>query len=144
MRVREEVTMAVRVDVVYDGDLHCTATHGPSGDRITTDAPVDNRGKGERFSPTDLVGTAMGTCMLTVMGIAARERGLDMKGAHAVVLKQMGATPRRHIARLTVAITLPAHLPDRDRAILEATARACPVHASLGPLTTVDLSFRYE
>jgi putative redox protein len=135
--------VTVRVEVVYEGDLHCTATHGPSGDRLPTDAPVDNRGKGEHFSPTDLVGTAMGTCMLTIMGIAARDRGIDMTGARAEVLKEMGAVPRRHIAKLTVRIHLPAALSDRDRAVLEAAARGCPVHASLGPLTEVDLSFVY-
>ena len=135
--------MTVRVEVVYEGDLHCVATHGPSGDTITTDAPVDNRGKGEHFSPTDLVGTAMGTCMLTIMGIAARDRGIDMTGARAEVLKEMGAVPRRHIARLTVRIFLPERLESRERAVLEAAARGCPVHASLGALTEVDLSFVY-
>ena len=136
--------MTVRVEVVYEGDLHCTAKHGPSGDTLPTDAPVDNRGRGEHFSPTDLVGTAMGTCMLTIMGIAARDRGIDMTGARAEVEKEMGAVPRRHIARLTVRIFLPAALPDRERTILEAAARGCPVHASLGPLTEVDLSFVYS
>ena len=135
--------MTVRVDITYDGDLHCTATHGPSGDRMPTDAPVDNRGRGEHFSPTDLVGAAMGTCMLTIMGIAARDRGIDMTGASASVLKDMGAVPRRHIAKLTVRIFLPERLDERERAVLEAAARGCPVHASLGPLTEVDLSFVY-
>ena len=135
--------MGVTIDVAYEGDLHCTATNGPSGSRITTDAPVDNRGKGELFSPTDLVGTAMGTCMLTIMGICARDKGIDMAGATARVEKEMGAVPRRHIARLTVTITLPARLDARERAILEAAAGGCPVYASLGPSTTVDLSFVY-
>jgi putative redox protein len=136
--------MTVRTKIRYEGDLHCVAVHGPSGDTLTTDAPVDNRGRGEHFSPTDLVGAAMGTCMLTIMGIAARDRGIDMVGAHAEVLKDMGATPRRHIANLTVRIHLPARLGDRERAVLEAAARGCPVHASLGALTHVDLGFVYE
>ena len=136
--------MAVRVDVTYDGDLHCIAVHGPSGDRMITDAPVDNKGKGEHFSPTDLVGTALGTCILTIMGIAARERGLDLAGARAVVLKEMGAVPRRHIARLDVTLTLPAHLDEKARKIMEATAHTCPVHASLGERTKVELNFVYE
>lgn len=135
--------MAVTVDITYDGDLHCTAVHGPSGDPLLTDAPVDNRGRGEHFSPTDLVGTAMGTCMLTIMGIAARDKGIDMSGASARVVKEMGAQPRRHIARLDVTITLPARLDGRARRILEAAAHGCPVHASLGSLTTVDLRFVY-
>lgn len=136
--------MAVQVDVVYEGDLHCIATHGPSGSRLTTDAPVDNRGRGEHFSPTDLLGTAMGTCMLTIMGIAARDKGFDMDGARAEVLKEMSQVPRRHISKLTVRITLPAHLGARERTVLEAAAHGCPVHASLGPDTHVDLGFVYE
>ena len=135
--------MGVTIDVAYDGDLHCTAVHGPSGSRLTTDAPVDNRGKGELFSPTDLVGTAMATCMLTIMGIAARDKGIDMSGTTARVVKEMSAVPRRHISRLTVTITLPAALDARCRAVLEAAAKGCPVYASLGPDTTVDLSFVY-
>jgi putative redox protein len=135
--------MAVTLDVVYDGDLECTLTHGPSGDRMRTDAPVDNRGKGAHFSPTDLVGAAMGSCTLTVMGIVARDRGWDMTGATAKVIKEMGAEPRRHIAKLTVAITLPASLDEKARTILERTAETCPVQASMGPLTRIELSFRY-
>ena len=136
--------MVVRVDVSYEGDLHCVAVHGPSGDRLPTDAPTDNQGRGEHFSPTDLVGTAMGTCMLTIMGIAARERYIDMSGAHASILKEMSAVPRRHISKLTVRIMLPARLDEKSRAILERAALGCPVHASLGPDTLVDLAFVYE
>ena len=135
--------MSVTVDVVYDGDLECTLTHGPSGDQMRTDAPVDNRGRGIHFSPTDLVGAGMGSCMLTVMGIVARDRGWDMKGATARVVKDMGAEPRRHIAKLTVDITLPAALDEKARTILERTAYTGPVHASLGELTKVALTFHY-
>ncbi len=135
--------MAVTIDVVYDGDLECTLTHGPSGDRMRTDAPVDNRGRGLHFSPTDLVGAGMGSCMLTVMGIVARDRGWDMKGATAKVVKEMGSTPRRHIANLTVDITLPQALDEKARTILERTALTCPVHASLGTQTKVELTFHY-
>lgn len=135
--------MPVIVDVTYDGDLECTLTHGPSGAEMRTDAPVDNKGLGRRFSPTDLVGAGMGSCMLTVMGIVARDRGWDMKGATARVGKDMGADPRRHISRLTVDITLPASLDEKARTVLENTARACPVHASLGSLTKVELKFHY-
>ena len=135
--------MGVKVDVVYDGDLECSLTHGPSGDRMRTDAPVDNRGRGRRFSPTDLVGAAMGSCTLTVMGIVARDRGWDMSGATASVIKEMGAEPRRHIAKLTVEITLPASLDEKARAVLERTAHTCPVQASMGPMTEIALTFRY-
>lgn len=136
--------MAVRMSVAYEGDLHCVATHGPSGDRLPTDAPLDNRGRGAHFSPTDLVGAAMGTCMLTIMGIAARDREIDMTGARAEVAKEMSNVPRRHISKLAVTITLPAKLDARARAVLEAAAHGCPVHASLGPDTEVALDFVYE
>jgi putative redox protein len=139
-----EERMSVKVSVRYEGDLHCSAIHGPSGDRIPTDAPVDNRGRGEHFSPTDLVGTAMGSCMLTIMGIAAQDRGIDIAGTGAEVLKEMAAVPRRHISRLTVTITLPSALDDRERRIMETAARTCPVAASLGPDTEIDLRFVYD
>jgi putative redox protein len=135
--------MGVTVEVIYDGDLECSLTHGPSGDRMRTDAPVDNRGRGRRFSPTDLVGAAMGSCTLTVMGIVARDRGWDMSGARARVVKEMGADPRRHIAKLSVEITLPATLDAKARTVLERTAETCPVQASMGPLTKIELSFKY-
>ena len=138
-----EAQMAVTLDVVYEGDLECTLTHGPSGDRMKTDAPVDNRGRGAHFSPTDLVGAAMGSCMLTVMGIVARDRGWDMTRATAHVVKEMGAEPRRHIAKLTLDITLPAALDEKARTSLERTARTCPVQASMGELTELVLIFHY-
>lgn len=136
--------MAVIIDCFYEGDLHCAAVHGPSQDRILTDAPVDNQGKGEHFSPTDLLATAVGTCMLTVMGIAARNRNWDMTGSTAKVEKEMSAVPRRHIGRLIVRLTLPAGLDEKARRLLEQTARACPVTASLAADTTVDLTFEYR
>lgn len=135
--------MAVAIHVTYEGDLHCMAVHAPSGDRFLTDAPLDNQGRGEHFSPTDLVGAAMGTCMLTIMGIAARNHGIDLRGARAHVEKEMSAVPRRHISKLTVRITLHPGLDPRQRAILERAARGCPVYASLGPDTAVDLQFDY-
>lgn len=136
--------MSVTVEVEYEGDLHCAATHGPSGHVLRTDAPVDNRGKGEAYSPTDLVGTAMGTCMLTIMGIAALDRGLDLAGARVTVTKEMGAEPRRHIARLTLRFVLPARFSARERQVLERAAHTCPVAASMGPLTEVVTEFEYR
>ena len=135
--------MGVRIDVAYEGDLQCTLLHGPSGDRMRTDAPVDNQGRGEHFSPTDLVAAALGSCMLTTMGIAARARGVELGRCRATVEKEMGAVPRRHISRLTARVTLPAALDGRHREILEAAARACPVAASLGPDTQLDVRFDY-
>ena len=135
--------MTVTVEALYEGDLHCTLRHGPSGDTFPTDAPIDNRGKGEHFSPTDLVGASMASCMLTIMGIAAADRGIDIAGARAIVTKEMSAVPRRHISKLTVEISLPAELDDSERRLMRGCAESCPVAASLGPDTEVDLRFRY-
>ena len=91
----------VKVAIEYSGELHCVATHGPSGRKLETDAPVDNQGKGESFSPTDLVATALGTCMATIMGIYAQRHGIDLRGMKMEVTKEMTqAPPRRRIARL--------------------------------------------
>jgi putative redox protein len=135
--------MSVTIDMTYDGDLECTLIHGPSGDEMRTDAPIDNRGRGAHFSPTDLVGAALGSCILTVMGIKARDSGWDMKGATAIVTKEMGAEPVRHISRLIVDITMPASLDAKARTILERCGHHCPVETSLGDLTKVEISFRY-
>lgn len=133
----------VEIHVEYEGDLRCTAVHGPSGERFRTDAPLDNRGKGEAFSPTDLVGTAMGTCMLTIMGIAAQDRGWDLRGATARVEKHMVADPRRRIGRLEVVLRLPPGLPPEARPVLERAALGCPVHASLRPEVEVPIRFEW-
>lgn len=135
--------MAVIIETTYDGDLQCTAVHGPTGHAIQTDAPPDNHGLGRYFSPTDLLAAAAGTCVLTVMAIAARARGWELRGARARVEKEMSAVPRRHIGRLGLTITLPASLDARARELLETTARTCPVAASLGTLTELALRFEY-
>src|SRR5712675_1364975 len=122
----------VTITARYDGDLSCTATHGPSGATIRTDAPKDNEGTGRLFSPTDLVGTAMGTCMLTIMGIVARRHGIAMDGATVKVDKHMSQNPRR-IGRLPVEITVPGRLQPEQKRLLEAAALGCPVHKSLHP-----------
>jgi putative redox protein len=134
----------VEIDVVYEGDLHCRAKHGPSGSEIFTDAPKDNQGGGEAFSPTDLVGTAMGTCMLTMMGVYARKKGIDLKGSRVHVTKEMISTPHRRIRRLGVTFDLPAHVDEARRAALRRAAETCPVHRSLHPDVEVDLTFRFE
>ena len=126
----------------YDGDLLTTATHGPSQSRLRTDAPVDNEGQGRFFSPTDLVGTAMATCMLTIMGIVARRHDIDLTGASASVEKQMSQAPRR-IGRLPVVIRIPGEFEPRQRQILEAAARGCPVHKSLHPDIDAPITFEW-
>ena len=133
----------VKIDINYTGQLHCEAKHGPSGATLATDAPVDNNGKGEAFSPTDLVATAMGTCMLTVMGIVAEKKGIDLGAATATVEKEMSADLPRRIVKLTLEITVP--LPDdhAERKLLESTAKSCPVYNSVDPEMEKVLSFRW-
>lgn len=127
----------VTITQIYTGDLHCEATHTPSGTTLATDAPVDNQGKGESFSPTDLVATALGTCMLTTMAIVANRLGVTMEGATATVTKEMAAKPPRRIARLAATITMPAGIAPEHRAQLESAAHHCPVKQSLHPDTEV-------
>ena len=121
----------VKVDVTYTGELHCDAVHGPSQSKIATDAPTDNKGKGEEFSPTDLVATALGTCMSTTMGIKAQELGIDLRGMTVSVKKEMSKDAPRRIIGLPsdVHIPLPENSPHRE--VLEQTALNCPVHKSL-------------
>ena len=135
--------MSVRIEVRYEGELRATATHGPSGASLETDAPKDNEGRGESFSPTDLLATALGTCMLTVMGIYARRKGWELKGAHVTVDKHMVADPVRRIGRLEVRFEMPAGIPPDARKPLERAAHTCPVHQSLHPEVEVETSFAW-
>jgi putative redox protein len=123
----------VSLTSIYEGGLRCRAVHGPSGTALVTDAPVDNHGKGESFSPTDLVATALGACMMTVMGIVAERHGLDLKGMQAETVKEMTKQPPRRIASLRTRITVPLPADHPERPALERAALACPVHASLHP-----------
>ncbi len=135
--------MAVQIECRYEGELHCSAVHGPSSSTLATDAPADNQGRAETFSPTDLVATALGSCLLTIMGIYARPRNIRIEGARAVVVKEMSRTPPRRIARLRVNISLPASLGDRERGGLEQAVRTCPVASSLHPDVDVAVAFEY-
>ncbi len=138
----------VNLYVNYDGDLRCSAVHGPLTSQLVTDAPVDNHGRGEAFSPTDLVATALGSCLLTVMGIEARGRKLDLKGTRAHVVKEMTVERPRRIARLTVTVTFPAdvtrHVDDAARRDLERIAANCPVRLSLSDKVEVPMSFEWQ
>jgi len=137
--------MSVEVNIVYEGQLHCKATHAPSGTVITTDAPKDNGGKGEAFSPTDLVATALGTCLVTIMGLVAQRGGLDINGTRVHVVKDMAAAPQRRIATLRTTITLPKgkKLTQADREKLENAAKLCPVKQSLHPDINMPVEFAY-
>lgn len=133
----------VEVQVTYRGDLHTTAVHGPSGAHLETDAPVDNCGKGEEFSPTDLVGTAMATCMLTIMGIYAEKKGIKIEGATAVVQKEMTPDLPRMIAKLSTVISVPLPENHPDCSGLEKAAMGCPVHRSLHPDVEKPVAFQW-
>lgn len=128
---------------IYEGDKHCTLTHGPSNTQIHTDAPKDNNGRGEAFSPTDLLGAALGSCILTTMAIYAEKNGIDIKGASFQVIKKMKLSPRM-IAELEVAITLPAHLTTDQRPTLEEIAHTCPVTRSLNSEVKIPVTFTYQ
>jgi putative redox protein len=136
--------MSTTVSVQYLGDLQCVATHGLSGVELHTDAPPDNQGQGRSFSPTDLVGTAMATCMLTIMGIVARRDGLKLEGTKVTVGKEMSPTPPRRIARLTVTFDIPGRFTPEQKQKLENAAKTCPVHHSLHPDLDQKLEFRWE
>lgn len=118
--------------VTYLGNLRTECIHLKSGDSYLTDAPVDNNGKGEAFSPTDTVATGLANCMMTMMGIKARDLGVNLDGSSAVVTKFMEANPRR-ISKIEVIWSLPADPSAKERTILENTARTCPVEYSLHP-----------
>ena len=129
------------IDSVYQGGLRCKASHGPSGTELETDAPIDNQGKGEHFSPTDLVATALSTCILTIMGIVAERHGWEINGSEARVEKTMTDTAPRRIAKLTVWVTLPPHLDGQQRAVLQRAGEHCPVKLSLEGCVAMDLNW---
>jgi putative redox protein len=134
--------MMVAIQLEYQGELHCKAVHGPSGAELNTDAPKDNQGRGESFSPTDLVAAALGSCMLTVMGIMARTLEIDITGATASVEKEMTPPPRR-IERLAVKIHVPQSISAENRVKLERAAHTCPVHKSLHPDVQMPIEFTW-
>jgi putative redox protein len=127
----------------YEGHLRTEATHTASGTVIQTDAPVDNHGRGEAFSPTDLVGTALGTCILTTMAIVAERHQLSLVGSSFTMEKIMSQEPPRRIAQLTIELHLPAALSPADRALMERTALTCPVALSLNPELKQEVRFVY-
>ena len=134
----------VQIEMIYDGQLRTKATHGPSGNSVITDAPVDNHGRGESFSPTDLVATALGTCMATVMGIFAERHGIDLKGMRISVKKEMVQVPIRRIGKLSVEIQVPLASDHPHRAALERTVHTCPVHQSLHPDVEKPVTFHWQ
>ncbi len=128
--------------VTYLGNLRTENTHLKSGDTYITDAPTDNNGKGEAFSPTDTIATGLANCMLTVMGIKARDLNIDMSGTTAEVTKIMASNPRR-ISKIKVVLNLPFQADTKHKKILENTAKTCPVLYSLHPEIEKDISFNW-
>jgi uncharacterized OsmC-like protein len=129
--------------VTYLGDLRTSSTHIQSGSVILSDAPVDNNGKGEAFSPTDTVANALASCMFTVMGIKARDLGVDFSGATAEVTKVMGTEPRRIVA-IQVVFSMPLDPDEKIKTVLERTAMTCPVYYSLHPDIEKDIVFHWK
>lgn len=137
--------MSVQIDIVYKGGLSCEATHAPSKKTLITDAPLDNGGKGRTFSPTDLVGAALGACMETIIGLVAQRNNLNVEGLKIEVTKEMVADPVRRIGALKTRIIFPKGI-NYTREIklkLEAAAKTCPVKQSLHPDINISLDFIY-
>ena len=123
----------IEITTEYEGQLRCVNIHGPSRNTCQTDAPVDNNGRGETFSPTDLMASALGSCMATIMGIVAQRKEIDLRGMKVTVGKHMSAEPPRRVARLEVRIEVPLPENHPERKILESAALSCPVHQSIHP-----------
>ena len=133
----------VKMQLVYEGGFHCEITHDPSQSQISTDAPKDNMGKGEAFSPTDLVGAALGSCIITTVAIRFKNENWKLEGSKVEVLKEMVSDPRR-IGALHLKITLPSSIPTHQRSAVEAVAHDCPVAKSLHPDLKIPVEFLYN
>jgi uncharacterized OsmC-like protein len=129
-------------EIKYKGDLRTTAIHLDSGSEISTDAPKDNHGLGETFSPTDMVCTALASCILTIMAIAVEKDNIDIKGTTAVVKKTMATNPRR-ISKIDIDLTFPREYDRKTKIILERAAYNCPVHHTLSEAVEKNISFKY-
>ncbi len=129
--------------VTYDANLRTTCLHLQSGSSFETDAPSDNKGQGARFSPTDLIATGLGACLITTMGIKAETMDIKLDGAKVEVTKVMKSEPRR-IGKIVIGVTMPAlNLDDKTKEILERVGRTCPVERSLHPDMELDISFKW-
>lgn len=130
-------------EIIYQGELRTEATHNRSGKKVITDAPLDNHGKGEAFSPTDLMSASLGSCMLTIMGIVAERNNIDIKGAEVEITKIMGENPRR-VIEIKAKFSMPAkNYNQKEKDLLESAAKTCPVAKSLHPDLKQTLIFNY-
>lgn len=134
----------VEIKLTYEGDLHCSAIHQPSGNILVTDAPLDNNGRGQAFSPTDLVATALGSCMATVIGIVAKRKELPVEGMTVTVRKFMSEDLPRRIKRLELDLDIPLSSSHPDRKLLEGAANGCPVHHSIHPEIEVVMNWHWR
>jgi len=133
----------VTISIDYAGQLRCTATHTPSNTTLDTDAPVDNNGKGETFSPTDLVATALGNCMATIMGIVAERKDISLEGLTLSVDKYMSEDLPRRISKLPVTINMPMAADDKNKELMMNAALTCPVHQSLHESIEVPITWNW-
>jgi uncharacterized OsmC-like protein len=134
----------VEIKLSYEGDLHCSAVHTPSGNTLVTDAPVDNNGRGQAFSPTDLVATALVSCVATVIGIVAKRKEIAVEGMTVVARKFMSTDQPRRISRLELDLDIPLPASHPDRKLLESAARGCPVHHSIHPDIEVVMTWQWR
>tara|TARA_B110000003_G_scaffold275159_1_gene316983 strand:- start:1070 stop:1477 length:408 start_codon:yes stop_codon:yes gene_type:complete len=130
-------------EIKYQGNLRTIATHLDSGSEISTDAPKDNYGLGQTFSPTDMICSALASCILTIMAIAVEKKNVDIKGTTAMVKKTMGNNPRR-IAKIEIDIVFPKGYDSKTKTILERAAYNCPVHHTLSETVKKNISFTYR
>ena len=134
----------VEIKLSYEGDLHCSSIHLPSGNTLVTDAPLDNNGRGQAFSPTDLLATALGSCMATVIGILAKRKELAVEGMTVNVRKFMSDDQPRRVKRLELDLQIPLPASHPDRKLLESAARGCPVHHSIHPDIEVVMNWLWQ
>ena len=134
----------VEIKLAYEGNLHCSAVHTPSGNTLTTDAPVDNNGLGQAFSPTDLLATALGSCLATVIGIVAKRKDIAVEGMNVTVRKFMSDDQPRRVKRLELDMEMPLPGSHPDRKLLESAARGCPVHHSIHPDIEVEMIWLWQ
>jgi putative redox protein len=134
----------VEIQLTYEGDLHCSAVHTPSGNVLVTDAPVDNNGLGQAFSPTDLVATALASCMATVIGIVAKRKEIAIEGMAVTARKFMSDDQPRRISRLELDLDIPLPADHPERKLLESAARGCPVHHSIHPDIDVVMNWNWR
>ena len=134
----------VEIKLSYEGDLHCSAIHLPSGNSLVTDAPLDNNGLGQAFSPTDLLATALGSCMATVIGILAKRKQLAVEGMTINVRKFMSEEAPRRVKRLELDLQIPLPGSHPDRKLFESAAHGCPVHHSIHPDIEVVMNWVWQ